>query len=98
MCNERRKTYCGTFDYVAPEILQGVDYDMTVDLWCLGVLTYELMTGKAPFYHISRKETMKKILNVQNNNIIYPETMSHTARDFIDKLIRKNPQERIKTS
>jgi serine/threonine protein kinase len=37
---------------------------MTVDLWCLGVLTYEVLTGKAPFYHISRKETMKKILNV----------------------------------
>jgi aurora kinase len=55
MCNDRRKTYCGTFDYVAPEILEGVEYDMTVDLWCLGVMTYELMTGKAPFYHISRK-------------------------------------------
>lgn len=65
LCNERRKTYCGTFDYVAPEILEGVDYDMTVDLWCLGVMTYELMTGKAPFYHISRKETMKRIKNVQ---------------------------------
>jgi serine/threonine protein kinase len=32
-----------------------VDYDMTVDLWCLGVMTFELLTGKAPFYHISRK-------------------------------------------
>lgn len=37
---------------------------MSVDLWCLGVLTYELLVGKAPFYHISRKETMKRILNV----------------------------------
>lgn len=52
---ERRKTYCGTFDYVAPEILEGTEYDMSVDLWCLGVLAFELLAGKAPFYHISRK-------------------------------------------
>jgi serine/threonine protein kinase len=37
---------------------------MTVDLWCLGVMAYELLTGKAPFYNVSRKETMKRILNV----------------------------------
>jgi serine/threonine protein kinase len=37
---------------------------MSVDLWCLGILAYEIMVGKAPFYHISRKETMKKIMNV----------------------------------
>jgi serine/threonine protein kinase len=55
ICTERRKTYCGTFDYAAPEILEGVEYDLTVDLWCLGVLAYELMVGRAPFYHISRK-------------------------------------------
>jgi serine/threonine protein kinase len=64
ICTDRRKTYCGTFDYAAPEILEGSEYDMSVDLWCLGVLAYELLVGKAPFYHISRKETMKKILNV----------------------------------
>jgi len=55
ICTERRKTYCGTFDYVAPEILEGTEYDMSVDLWCLGVLAFELLAGKAPFYHISRK-------------------------------------------
>lgn len=49
---------------------------MSVDLWCLGVLTFELLTGKAPFYHLSRKETMKKILNVQTEAIVFPETMS----------------------
>lgn len=63
-CTNRRKTYCGTFDYVAPEILEGKEYDWCVDLWCLGVLTYELLMGKVPFYNISRKETMKKILSV----------------------------------
>ena len=64
ICTDRRKTYCGTFDYVAPEILEGSEYDTTVDLWCLGVLAYELLVGKAPFYHISRKQTIKKIMNV----------------------------------
>lgn len=62
--NERRKTYCGTFDYAAPEILEGREYDMAVDLWCLGILAYEILVGKAPFYHMSRKETMKRIINV----------------------------------
>lgn len=66
LCNERRKTYCGTFDYAAPEILEGKEYDMSVDLWCLGVLTYELLAGKAPFYHLSRKETMRKIINCEH--------------------------------
>ena len=69
VCDERRKTYCGTFDYAAPEILEGEEYDMSVDLWCLGILTYEILVGKAPFYHISRKETMKKIMNVLFVNI-----------------------------
>jgi serine/threonine protein kinase len=41
---------------------------MAVDLWCLGVLAFELMTGRAPFYDISKKETMKKILNVPLNS------------------------------
>lgn len=68
---------------------------MTVDLWCLGVLTYELMVGKAPFYHLSRKETIKKILNVESTAVIFPETMSKVAVAFIEKLLKKNPLERL---
>lgn len=44
-----RKTYCGTFDYAPPEILERKNYDTSVDIWCIGVLTYELLTGRVPF-------------------------------------------------
>ena len=61
---ERRNTYCGTLDYVSPDILSGESYDNFVDVWALGVLTYEMLTGKAPFYNASRNETMNNIRNV----------------------------------
>ena len=63
VCEDRRKTLCGTIDYAPPEILEGKEYGIAIDLWCLGVLCYELMVGKCPFYHMSQKETMKKIIN-----------------------------------
>lgn len=76
---------------------------MSVDEWCIGILAYELMVGKAPFYHISRKETMKKIMNVYlyviqagNTPIEYPKEMSKNAISFIEKLIIKNPEDRMK--
>jgi serine/threonine protein kinase len=49
---------------VAPEIIEGLEYDISVDLWCVGVLAYELLAGRPPFYHISRQETFNKIKNV----------------------------------
>ena len=45
----KRQTFCGTLDYVPPEIVNGDYYDEKVDIWSLGVLCYELATGKAPF-------------------------------------------------
>lgn len=49
----QRQTFCGTLDYVPPEIVTGEFYDEKADVWCLGVLCYELCTGI--FYFISGK-------------------------------------------
>ena len=65
---------------------------MSVDLWCLGVLAYELLVGKAPFYHISRKETMKKIMSVESSSLVFPDSLSEKAVSFICSLLRKRPE------
>lgn len=45
----RRKTFCGTLDYVPPEMAHGKDYDLKSDNWAIGILCYELLVGKPPF-------------------------------------------------
>ena len=47
--SNNRKTYCGTFQYICPEMAQKKNYSNKLDLWCLGVLCYELSTGESPF-------------------------------------------------
>ncbi len=84
----RRKTYCGTLDYVCPEILEGDSYDCCVDIWAIGVLAFEMIVGKAPFYNISRKETMKKIMEC---NFELPKELSPQAKGFISIALSKKP-------
>lgn len=47
--SSERKTYCGTLDYVSPEVCYGVAYDNKIDCWSVGVLVYEMITGFPPF-------------------------------------------------
>lgn len=90
--SSRRQTLCGTLDYLPPEMVQHEIYDKSVDLWCLGVLTYELLVGTPPFEMESMEETYDRIVKVHYNP---PDFLSASARDFIDKLLQKAPCDRM---
>ena len=63
-----------------------------MDLWCMGVLCYELLVGKAPFYNVSRKQTIQKIIKADTSELKIPDHLSKEAMDFIEKMLVKNPE------
>ncbi|VTJ53821.1 Hypothetical predicted protein [Marmota monax] len=88
----RRQTMCGTLDYLPPEIVEGRTYDEKVDLWCLGVLCYELLVRRPPFESPSQSETQRRILKV---DVTFPPSMPEGAQDLVSKLLRYQPSERL---
>ena len=58
----RRETLCGTLDYLAPEIVKGESHDKSLDVWQIGILTYELAVGRPPFETDDYEQTYEKIL------------------------------------
>ncbi|CAF4786175.1 unnamed protein product, partial [Rotaria sp. Silwood1] len=84
-------TACGTLDYLAPEIVGHKQYQYQVDNWCVGVLAFELLAGRAPFEGTD-DETKSKIANI---NYKFPDYFSQPARRFIDNLLQKDPKKRM---
>nr|XP_055223412.1 aurora kinase B isoform X1 [Gorilla gorilla gorilla] len=88
----RRKTMCGTLDYLPPEMIEGRTHNEKVDLWCIGVLCYELLVGNPPFESASHNETYRRIVKV---DLKFPASVPTGAQDLISKLLRHNPSERL---
>ena|SRR3990167_190574 len=90
----RRKTFCGTPDYMPPEMCKGKTYDKAVDAWTLGVLLYEFLTGTTPFTGSSNSKTYDKIAR---EAVAFPKdvTLSDDAKDLINRLLIKNPDQRM---
>ncbi|EFC43822.1 predicted protein [Naegleria gruberi] len=88
----RRKTLCGTLDYLPPEMIEKKAHNATVDLWCIGVLCYEFLTGNPPFFAQDDKSTMRNIVAVRYS---FPEYVGDEAKDLVRKLLVKEPSNRI---
>jgi polo-like kinase 1 len=92
--NDRRKTVCGTPNYIAPEIISGKEgHSYEVDIWSLGVIIYTLLIGKPPFETSDVKTTYRRI---KMNAYSFPDhiRISSVARDLITKILNLDPKKR----
>lgn len=74
---------CGTLDYLPPEMIEEKPHDEKVDIWCLGVLMYELIMGVTPFEAVDKNDTFKRILKV---DLKFSRVISDGAKDLILKV------------
>ncbi|XP_014245146.1 ribosomal protein S6 kinase beta-1-like isoform X2 [Cimex lectularius] len=79
-------TFCGTIEYMAPEILMRSGHGKAVDWWSLGALMYDMLTGAPPFTAENRKRTIEKILR---GKLVLPPYLSPDAKDLIRKLLKR---------
>ena len=99
---EKRKTYCGTDEYLAPEVIRGEPYDEKIDIWAIGILIYECVSssGKTPFNKLDflqRTDDNKEniIKNDKDLKIKYDKDFDPLAKNLIEKILKINPNDRL---
>ena len=96
--DEVAKSFCGTAEYLSPEMVEGTGHNTGIDWWALGVLLYEMLVGIPPFYHKNRDHMF---MLIKKAAVRYPDLhwhgfgVSDVAQDLINKLLEKDMESRL---
>jgi p70 ribosomal S6 kinase len=90
--NKRSNSMCGTIEYMSPEIVLGKGHDKAADWWSVGILLFEMLTGKPPFIGGNRQKIQQKIVK---DKMKLPAILSSDAHSLLKGLLQKDPSKRL---
>ena len=97
LSTKNRSTYCGTFEYMAPEIVNQHNYDKSIDIWSLGILLYELIHGFSPFRAVNHKNSSNEVIgNIKKHNLVFYKNLTNECKELITEMLCEDVEKRIK--
>ena len=94
---KQRKTFCGTTEYMSPEIVNKIEYSKEIDIWSLGILLYEMIFGYSPFKPDKEDFKPKDVIdNIKIHDLKFNKNISAECKDLICHLLDENVENRYK--